>query len=151
MEKRLETKQMKLTNQTLKQIIKEELSKMLSEGPEAMRGMMTYQPELAKGEDSYMEPHIPESISYEIEGRRGTIKGRQAHVISILSFQDAKDSGDQEAMEREAENAKNVWRMELNMEEDREKQEAFKQGLLDGDIGFRIDQKIFRYRRSKKR
>jgi hypothetical protein len=32
MEKRLETKQMKLTKQTLKQIIKEELNSMLSEG-----------------------------------------------------------------------------------------------------------------------
>jgi len=140
---------MKLTNQTLKQIIKEELSKMLSEGPEAMRGMMTYQPELAKGEDSYMEPYIPESISYEIEGRRGKIKGRVAEVVAIMSFEEAKESGDQEAMERQAENAKNVWSMELNMKEDPEKQESFKQGLLDGYIGFRIDQEIFRYRRSR--
>ena len=36
MEKRLETKQMKLTKQTLKQIIKEELAAVMAEGPEDM-------------------------------------------------------------------------------------------------------------------
>jgi len=148
MEKRLETKQMKLTNQTLKRIIKEELSKLLSEGVTPMRGMMSYQPELPK---QGVEPYIPESITYEIEGRNGKIQGRQGEVIAIMSFQDAKESGNQEEMERQAENAKNTWSMELNMKEDPEKQESFKQGLLDGSINFKVDQEIFRYRRSKER
>ena len=153
MEKRLETKQMKLTKQTLKQIIKEELSKLLVEDDggfygKIMRGIMTYQPELPK---QGIEPYIPESISYDIEGQKGKITGRQAQVISIMSFQDAKESGDQEAMERHAENAKNAWSMELNMKGDPEKQESFKLGLMDGSIDFKVDQEIFRYRRSKKR
>ena len=40
MEKRLETKQMKLTKQTLKQIIKEELDAMLHEEAEAVPELM---------------------------------------------------------------------------------------------------------------
>ena len=42
MEKRLETKQMKLTKQTLKQIIKEELNKVLNEKETLKEGSVAY-------------------------------------------------------------------------------------------------------------
>lgn len=159
MEKWMETKTMKLTKETLKQIIKEELNAIMSEQSTGfvqatpMRGMMKYQPEMEEG--GYGEPYIAEFLEYNLEVStgflRGKLTGRIAPIIAIISFQKAKESGDQEAMERQAENAMNAWSHELNMKEDPEKQESFKQGLLTGSINFQVNQEIFRYRQSKKR
>lgn len=159
MEKWMETKTMKLTKETLKQIIKEELNSIISEQSTGfvqatpMRGMLKYQPEMQEG--GYGEPYVAESLEYNLEVStgylRGKLTGRISEIIAIISFQQAKESRDQEKMERQAENAKNVWSHELNMKEDPEKQEAFKQGLLTGSINFQVSQEMFQYRQSQRR
>mgnify|MGYP006427972649 FL=1 len=62
MEKRLETKQMKLTKETLKRIIKEELNVMLSEAMPGMRGTNIRGDKYQKGDESFQA--LKRSVDY---------------------------------------------------------------------------------------
>ena len=61
MEKRLETKQMKLTKQTLKRIIKEELNKVLNEKETLKEGSVAYIKDGTPSSDAHI--FLPDLLS----------------------------------------------------------------------------------------
>ena len=108
---------MKVTKNYIKQLVKEELTKVLSESRVPLNGLVRILSD--------------DSLEYNIGSKFGSVSGRQAPLIAMEGFAKAEEYG--RDPKEAAMNAGNVWSKELGMPA-----KDIANALLNGDIKISI-------------